>query len=161
MKPDKVNRWLTLGANIGVLIGIILLVVELDQNREMIRAQTRNDISQQLSNRLLIIASDSQVASVMRRAEAGEELTADEEHQYFIYWVANMRDWENIHYQYRNGMFDDREFYAEKSTWQSLISRNKAFARNWCLTRQNYSPEYAAEINNMLADDVCAATQDE
>jgi len=70
MKPDKVNRWLTLGANIGVLIGIILLVVELDQNREMIRAQTRNDISQQLANRLLIVASDSQVASVMRRSRS-------------------------------------------------------------------------------------------
>ena len=159
MEPDKVNRWLTLGANIGVLIGIILLVVELDQNREMTRAQTRNDISQQLANRLLIVASDSQLASVMRRAQAGEELTADEEHQYFIYLVANMRGWENIHYQYRNGMFDDSEFNAEKSTWKSLINRNKAFARNWCLTRQNYSPEFAAEINNMLADDVCAATQ--
>ena len=42
MRSEKVNRWLTLGANVGVLIGILLLVVELSQNREMIRAQTRN-----------------------------------------------------------------------------------------------------------------------
>ena len=75
MESDKVNRWLTLGANIGVLIGIILLIVELDQNREMIRAQTRNDISQQLANRLLTVAGNSQMASLHRRAEAGEELT--------------------------------------------------------------------------------------
>jgi hypothetical protein len=161
VKPDKVNRWLTLGANIGVLIGIILLVVELDQNREMTRAQTRNDISQQLSNRLLMIASDNQVTSVLRRAEAGEDLTADEERQYFLYLVANMRDWENIHYQYRHGMFDESEFEAEKSAWQYRINSNKAFAGIWCPTRRNYSPEFAAEINGMLADDVCAATQGE
>ena len=77
MTPDKVNRWLTLGANIGVLIGIVLLVIELDQNREMIRAQTRNDISQQLASRLLTLASNSQLNNVTRRAAAGEELSAD------------------------------------------------------------------------------------
>ncbi len=161
MESDKVNRWLTLGANIGVLIGIILLVVELDQNREMIRAQTRNDISQQLANRLLIVGSNSQMASVKRRAEAGEELTADEEHQYFLYLVANMRDWENIHYQYRHGTFDDNEFEAEKVAWQFVITRNKAFGRSWCRIRLNYSPEFVAELESLLYEDVCVTTQNE
>jgi hypothetical protein len=161
MEPDKVNRWLTLGANIGVLVGIILLVVELGQSREMIQAQTRNNISQQLSNRLLIVASNSQMARVSRRAEAGEGLTADEEHQYFNYWVANMRDWENIHYQYRHGMFDENEFDAEKSAWRFVINKNKAFGRNWCRTRQNFSPDFRAEIQYLLDEDVCATTEKE
>ena len=159
MESDKVNRWLTLGANIGVLIGIILVIVELDQNREMVRAQTRNDISQQLANRLLTVASDSQLASVKRRAEAGEELTADEEHQYFLLFVANMRDWENMHYQHRHGTFDKSEFDAEKTTWRSLINSNKAFAAGWCQTRQNYSLEFVAELESLLDKDVCAATR--
>ena len=34
----KANRWLTLGANIGVLIGIFLLAYELAQNREAVQA---------------------------------------------------------------------------------------------------------------------------
>ena len=159
MESDKVNRWLTLGANIGVLIGIILVVVELDQNREMVRAQTRNDISQQLTNRLLTVASNTQMTSVKRRAEAGEELTVDEEHQYFLFLVANMRDWENMHYQYRHGTFDKSEFDAERTTWRSLINSNKAFAAGWCKTRQNYSPEFVSEIESLLDEDVCAATQ--
>ncbi len=32
MDSDKINRWLTLGANIGVLTGLILLVTEIRQN---------------------------------------------------------------------------------------------------------------------------------
>ena len=28
MNSDRINRWLTLGANIGVLIGLVLLVIE-------------------------------------------------------------------------------------------------------------------------------------
>ena len=30
MNADNVNKWLTLSANIGVVIGLILLLVELD-----------------------------------------------------------------------------------------------------------------------------------
>ena len=39
MKSDKINRWLTLAANIGVLVGIVVLIVEIGQNTELMRAQ--------------------------------------------------------------------------------------------------------------------------
>ena len=161
MEPDKVNRWLTLGANIGVLIGIILLIVELDQNRDMIRAQTRNEISQQLSNRLLVMASNNQAAGVIRRAQAGEELTADEEQQYWLYLVANMRDWENIHYQYRHGTFDENEFGAEKIAWGAVINSNRSFVKYWCRMRSNYTAEFVAEIESVLDKYDCTMPADE
>ena len=125
----------------------------------MIRAQTRNDISQQLSNRLLLVASNSELNSVIRRARVGEELSADEERQVWLYQVANMRDWENMHYQYRHGMFDEIEFEAEKTSWQFVISTNKSFARVWCQTRQNYSPLFVAEIESLIQGESCAAFQ--
>jgi hypothetical protein len=155
MKSDKLSNWLTFGANVGVLIGILLLVYELAQNREMIRSQTRNQISQQISARLSMMGGDIQVASVKRRAEVGEELSDDEEAQYFLLFVANMRDWENIHYQYRQGLFDEDEFSAEKRTWKFLNERNMAFSRHWCLTRQNYSLEFVAEIESLLSEHIC------
>ena len=43
LDSDRLNRWLTLGANLGVLIGIILLVAELNQNSTLMRAQIFND----------------------------------------------------------------------------------------------------------------------
>ena len=39
MNADNVNKWLTLSANIGVVLGLILLIVEIGQNTEMMRAQ--------------------------------------------------------------------------------------------------------------------------
>jgi len=155
MESDQVNRWLTLGANIGVLTGIILLVVELDQNREMIRAQSRSDISRHISDHLALIGSNSQLTSLMRRAEAGEELSADEEAQQFYLFTSNKRMWENIHYQYRLGIFEEQEFEAERTAWRFLINKDKSFGRNWCLTRENYSPEFVAELESLLIEDVC------
>ena len=39
MNADSVNKWLTLSTNIGVVIGLVLLLVELDQNADLVRAQ--------------------------------------------------------------------------------------------------------------------------
>ena len=39
MDTDRLNRWLTLGANFGVLVGLVVLIVEIGQNTEMMRAQ--------------------------------------------------------------------------------------------------------------------------
>ena len=71
MNADKVNRWLTLGANIGVFVGIILLIIVLDLNRDMIRAQTRSQVSVQIAEHLELMGSDPQVVSVKRRGDAG------------------------------------------------------------------------------------------
>ena len=39
MDTDKFNRWLTLTANLGILIGLVLLIVEIQQNTDLMRAQ--------------------------------------------------------------------------------------------------------------------------
>jgi hypothetical protein len=45
MKKLDLAQTLQLVGNAGVIIGILLLVYELAQNREMMRAQTRNELS--------------------------------------------------------------------------------------------------------------------
>jgi len=39
MVTEKLNRWLTLGANLGVLVGIILILLELSRPSSLMRAQ--------------------------------------------------------------------------------------------------------------------------
>ena len=43
LESDRLNRWLTLGAHVGVLVGIFLLIAELNQNSTLMRAQIFND----------------------------------------------------------------------------------------------------------------------
>ncbi len=45
MDTDKLNRWLTLTANVGVLVGLILLLFEIGQNTDLMRAQIAMDRS--------------------------------------------------------------------------------------------------------------------
>ena len=40
MSFERLDRWLTLFANLGVLLGIVFLVIELNQNTEAIRIES-------------------------------------------------------------------------------------------------------------------------
>ena len=43
MQTVRLNQWLSIGANFGVLIGIILLIIELDQNSDLARLQLEDN----------------------------------------------------------------------------------------------------------------------
>ena len=65
MDSDRLNRWLTLGANVGVLIGIMLLVLELNQNSVLMRAQIFNDRSSQGIELFATVAESPQLSEII------------------------------------------------------------------------------------------------
>ena len=155
MDTDRLNRWLALGANLGVLVGLALLLVELDQNRDMMRAQTRHDIAAGIVDLLLVPASNQQLAELMYRAETGGDLTPEERFQFQMRTNALLRYWEDVHYQYRVGLYDAVEFSKQKEAWKAALQRSKGMRVFWCDVRTLYSPEYMAEMDALLQENGC------
>jgi hypothetical protein len=149
------HQWLTLAANLGVLVGIILLVFELNQNRTMIRAQTRSELSTGIVDLFTAVAENPELASLRRRADAGEELGPDELYRYEIITRAFFRYWENVHYQYRQGLYDDSEFSRQKDAWRDYVRSSPALAGWWCAHRTEFSPEFASEFDVLLPTGAC------
>ena len=158
MDSNKVNRWLTLGANLGVLIGIILLIVELDQNRDMMRAQTRNELAMGIVEILSVPAIETHIAIIMQRAAAGEELSAVEEIQFSHRTSAMYRYWENVHYQYRMGLYDGVEFSKQRDAWEQFLNTSIGHIKIWCTFRGNASPEFVREVDALLDQGACDST---
>lgn len=154
-RADRFHRWLTLAANLGVLVGILLLVLELNQNRTMIRAQTRSELSTGIVDLFTAVAENPELASLRRRADAGEKLGPDEMYRYEIITRAFFRYWENVHYQYRHGLYDDIEFARQKDAWRDYASSSPALARWWCAHRAEFSPEFASEFDDLLPAGAC------
>lgn len=90
MDTDRVNRWLTLGANLGVLVGIALLVVELRQNNENLIAQERSAYNAGFSEIWGMAAEDSQLAEILGKELAGESLTRGEFVQLSAYFTKGL-----------------------------------------------------------------------
>jgi len=147
------NRWLTLGANVAVLIGIVLLIVELDQNRDMMRAQIRHELAMGIVDLLQTPASNEQLADLMYRAQTGGELTPTELFQFQMRTNALFRYWEDVHYQYREGLYDDIEFGKQRGAWKASLSHSRQGRKYWCQVRSLYSPEFMAEMDNLLPVD--------
>ncbi len=157
MNTEYLDKWLTLGANLAVLVGIGVLIFELQQNREMARAQTRTEISSELTNLLSQVATNPQLASLVRRADNGDELTPDEEKQYGHRSAAFFRFFENVHYQYRQGLYDEFEYQAHRSAWRAFFVNSATAAKNWCDYRVLVSPNLRDEIDSLISEDTCEA----
>ena len=118
-KTDQVNSWLSLGANLGVLIGLILLIVELDQNSDLVRAQIHQARSDNFESFMVQKADTEflQPALIKFRAAGGlrdlsalEELDLLEIERIRDYYRGRIMGYDNLFYQYRNGFLDE-DFY--------------------------------------------------
>ena len=155
MDSVRLNRWLTLGANIGVLIGIMLLLVELDQNRDMMRAQTRHQLAMGLVELQIATGTNQQLVGLLDRADSGDELTIAEQRQVGYRLNALIRYWENVHYQYRQDLYDEVEFHWQREAWRKSFENGRAITSYWCRNRLLYSPEFAAELDSLLPTNSC------
>ena len=86
MNTDKLNTWLSLGANVGVVIGLMLLIIEINQNTEMMQAQinqSRTDTA--LSEQQAGFNSDY-IPGIRVKVARGEQLS-DEEMIRYENWI--------------------------------------------------------------------------
>jgi hypothetical protein len=155
MDSDRLNKWLTLGANVGVLIGIMLLIAELSQNYEIVRAQTRTELSQSLLDLLALTASNKELAEILVRADRGEELTDAEQYMFTSRSESVIAYWQNVHYQGRNGMYDEDEFSKHIQLMGYVLNTSPGLVRHWCDDRDNYPEIFADEIDRLIPADSC------
>jgi hypothetical protein len=152
---DKLNSWLTLGANIGVLAGIILLVVEIDQNRESIRGQTRNDLAQGAIAVISLAVENPHLADALVRSNNGEEITAVENYILASRAEAIFRYFENVHYQYRIGTYDEGEFSRHMDTMKAVVTNTVSVSNYWCKNHSMFSAAFESAATVILGEDLC------
>ena len=78
MNTDRVNQWLTLGANVGVLAGIVFLALEIRQNSELARLQFSEDQQALWQEGEMMVFGDSIAAVWAKSVIEPESLTLAE-----------------------------------------------------------------------------------
>lgn len=154
MKLSKLNEWLTLGANLGVLAGIIFLAVELQQNTQMMKSQTRDAMTQKTIDWRYTLASNRELTEAWADSE-GIMSNPEYDANFFALsslYDARFRIWENEWYQYRQGLFDESEFSARLFYWGRVLQRRPDLALYWEVQRGNYSGSFAEQIDQVLRD---------
>ena len=156
MRKIDIGQSVTILANIGVLIGIALLVFELSENRAMTAAEIRNSIAETTAMLIRDEAMNREILEVSRKGLAGEPLEPLEQNQFELFWAAYFRMWENANYQYRVGLYDEAEYEAQRNTWLRLLE-NPGLLQVWCGRRGRgaVSAPFAEEMDHALEEKGC------
>ena len=82
MDTDRINRWLTLSANIGVIAGLVFVAIEIRTNTESNMIAIDQNYATNWMTINTTIAANSNLAAVFEKGLAGEELDRVEARQF-------------------------------------------------------------------------------
>lgn len=123
---DKVNQWMTLAANVGVIVGIIFLAYEIRQNTDAVHAQTREAILAAGQAELQAVRSDPNlIDSIVREGP----LTVDEQVKLYTWLVSALKVREFSWLQRESGVIDDAQWKSELAVTQAILQAPRV--RTW------------------------------
>tara|TARA_Y100000588_G_scaffold184970_1_gene198849 strand:- start:366 stop:827 length:462 start_codon:yes stop_codon:yes gene_type:complete len=152
MEIRRMNEAVSLMANVGVIASIIFLGVEMQQNTDMMRSQTRNSMTEnQMSFFEGVIESRdfAEVFSNIREDSSSFPQGTPERMQYTFFFLTQLRMWENEWYQYQQNLFDAAEFESRLELWEVSMS----FQINqevWETQRYSFAVNFRNLLDNMI-----------
>ena len=152
MNAEKLNAWLSLGANVGVVIGLVLLIFEISQNTEMMQAQinqSRTDTA--LSEQQAVYTSDH-VPAMLVKISRGEELSDEDLIRYERFFRAFNRNQDNNLWQYNEGYLEDNIPRSIKGAVREVIAGHELGIATWELQKYSYTEDYVAFVEDAISD---------
>jgi hypothetical protein len=152
MDVDRLNRWLTLSANFGVVIGLVLVAFQFQQNTDAIRLQARLGASGSVQNAELSVAGDTLAEAWAKSILTPSELTPSEIVQVWSYLTAGMT---GVH---QNWLAHDAGYTTTRDLEQmarpATTYLNYPFGLvYWNATKNfQYDPDFVAIVDGALAN---------
>lgn len=127
---DKINKWVALGANVGVLLGLLLVFFEMRQNADLTRIgmeQRKNDLLAQIELSL----SRPEMAEVwIKSVRTPEMLTDAEIRMVESHLVSVMLQWDHMLQMDANGLISRANTQSHISSTAPFYFGSR-FAKNW------------------------------
>jgi len=110
---------LTLGANVAVLVGIILILFELNQNTQALRANAIQNSTEVAKQQIMMLAQDADVVRITLTKDLGELSDIDRSRAFWINraFVTGMM---GLYRQWTLGILPDEEW----ENWTKIICVN-------------------------------------
>ncbi len=144
MDSDRANRWLTLGANIAVLAGLVALVVEIRTNTAAVQAAAVQEGTNSSREYLLNIALDEDLSRIRQTGRMNlEELSEPEAYRFYLQSRGNWLYLQNMWIQTELGVFDERAWESTNKIICSFFTQ-LGWRQDWENHRSVLDPEFVA-----------------
>lgn len=153
MDSDRLSRWLTLGANIGVLIGLLLVVFEIRQNSDLMRLQFINDDLLLTAESEIPTLGDNPAEVIMKSFESPEDMTYADFRRMDAYLTTKMERLVRRYQLSREGILEDDNWKTVGFAYGWFFGNR--FGRLWWEYegRQAYSdlPELVEHVDQQIS----------
>lgn len=108
MASSKLNEWLTLVANFGVVIGLFLLIFELNHSSQLAEVEAYQTRTRDIQELKLQLALSDSLPGILEKLESlgAEALTPVEFRRAQAWYGGIMRGMEGQYYQYQHGFLE-------------------------------------------------------
>ena len=157
MNLDRLDKWVSIATNIGVLLGILLLIFELNQNTALMRAEIHAMRAIAKTERQMFLANSGEIATIASKAFAagfpGDEnafdvLSPEERFRYAVFMQGMKESFGNWHYQCEQGLLDEdyctSAFVAEVRSLLPILHGMR-------IALTNMRPSFIADIRDIAA----------
>ena len=151
MDSDRLNRWLTLGANVGVLIGIIFLAVELQKNNELLQSEASVTYVDLRRNGLMGLVQNDELLKTMVKSREGQELTQVELLRLETYYRSVFVNWEWEYKQFEAGTLDVLEQPPELRM-RPAVAYYPLMREIWAVQKVAMSPRFVQYMEQEVLD---------
>jgi hypothetical protein len=150
LKLDSLNKWLTLTANTGVLIGVALILVELNQNRQLAEAQFSLTIDEKYwAAEIAMMESDLSETWATSLSDP-KSLTGAEIRSLDAFYATVINRWGNTYDLEQRGLVDDGQTARQMESAPFFFGN--AFALSWWEhNREYWGAEFAELIDVSIA----------
>ena len=148
MDRSQINDWLALIANLAVVGGIVFLAIEIRQNNELLRSESRQTL---VSNDVTSLSANIGNADVFAKMASGQDLSAEEQLRLSFMFMLDLRNREFEYFQYINGLLDEETWLAYR--YVIVVNHSTKLGRAWWdqVGRGIVDPGFARMVDELLA----------
>ncbi len=149
MNSTKLSDWLAIVANAAVVGGILFLAIEISQNNELLRSESRQAL---VTNDVTSLAANFQNADVFAKLVSDQQLSAEDQLRLSFMYTIDLRNREFEYFQYMNGSLDEQTWLAYRHVL--LINHSTGLGRRWWdeVGRGIVDPVFARLVDELLVD---------
>lgn len=151
MNSEKFSRWLSLAANVGVIAGLVLVAVQINQNTQITKVQIANDYFLADMELELAMMGEDPAHSWNKAVYAPDDLTTIDAvvlDRYFNYGLVQV-----LRLQEMDDMGMAPQGWEERVDYLRWHLGNEVGRRWWEQVKDDYSENIRAKVDQILAGD--------
>ena len=151
MKLENADKWLSVIANLGVIVGIVFLAYELRQNTLATDLEVASNFQSSFSEIEMLISGNPEFSEILMKGRNDLELTDHERFRLANFYGNVLRHWQNVHYQYFTDGLDEEIWLGQKEYFTLVLSEDTGLVDHWRGSQRHYSPRFNSLVESMIA----------